>query len=490
MAEQSSTPAPILLLSGRPDRLAQVRANLRASPLGQKILAAFVFDPVQAHTVADAKIALARGYDGQPHRILFVDGDIALSMSPEQLQALKDASLVSWGLIVMGLTERDDEHAKLVALGIRRVCNPTIFADDFKVQFPAAKADLAAAYAAMREKMTAASAVEIEIERNPSEGLLRDGGIIAVHATKGGSGKTTIATNLAFALARSGRSTILADLNPDGAVDHLHFWKWIAESQGLEAPEELFEYKGLSQLARRLEARGPFVLRPEVLENAIVPIEDRRLKGPDGKSNLALLPGVEDQGDYAVGGDGDKSVARLLSQNRWVENLVDLLSAPSGGFRYVVLDTGTNRYTAPGLMAVSRSDLLIIVVDASTMTNVQVERSAWKRLTDPIRGMPIPMRAKRLLVVNRLSSTPGAPRFEDVIKEFEFLEFEEARPVRFDHAAFVAADRRGIPLLADPSLAMESLAGRDLIGVVNTISRIYNVDEERKGGLLGRFIRR
>lgn len=473
--------APILVFSGRPNRLNQLRAAIRESAIADAFDAAFVWDGVQAYRLHEAKEALARGYAGNMHRLLLVDGDVAMNLSAAQLQSLKDAALASWKLLIMGIADDPKERAKLEAIGVKRICAPLTFAADFPVQWKGVTADFEAAYHELRAKTLRqeAAAVEIEVERNPTAGLLPEGGTIAVHASKGGVGKTFIATNIAWGLARSGKSTIIVDLNPSGAADHLQFWRWIKKQEQLEDPLELFEYKGLSWLARRIDHGQHFTIRPDLLEEAIVPITD----------SLSLLPGVGDQSDYGIGYDGDKTVAKLLNERRWVEHLIDLLSAPSGRRRYVVLDTGTDRFTASGFITVNRCDLLVIVINAATNAAVQVELSAWKRLMDSNISI---MRGKRMLVVNQLLSVPGAPRFEEVAKKFEFIEPEVILPVRRDEATFVAADAKNEPILADPTLAATTPIGADLIAVVNAIAEIYKVNdqEEKKGNLINKLFGR
>lgn len=479
--EAPKAEAPILVFSGRPDRLNQLRAEIFASSMAEQFNRIFVFDGVQAYRLFDAKAALAQGHGGRGHKLLLLDGDVAATLRQEQVETLKSASLEGWKLIVMGLADSNEERAKLSALGIKRICAPLTFSSDFRVQWKAAINDFEAEMAELlaRQTRAAAPAVIVEVERNPSSGLLPDGGIIAVHASKGGAGKTMIATNIAYALSTTGKSTVLADLNPDGAAAHLHFMKWIKKQEQVEDPWELFEYKGLTLLARKLEHRQEFTMRPEQLEEVLVRVTD----------SLSLLPGISDQSDYGVGTDSDRTVSKLLNTRKWADNLIDMLSARVGGSRYVVIDTGTSRYTTPGFVTVTRADLLVIVVNAATHSNVSVEVSAWKRLLDPERGHSYPMRGQRMLVINQLGNMPGSPRFEDVVRQFAFLEPTVVLPVRSDLASLLSADTRGMPLLADPNLVAGSSAGADLVAVVNAIAGIIKVkgaDDKKRGRLFGR----
>lgn len=454
--------APVLLLAERADLVNTLIADAAEVDAHPKI-GIFIFDGSQAYRVEDAKTALARGFERRPYLVMVVAGDIAATMTPRDLEEARRMSLSPSELLILGLADSDEQRARLAKLGIRRIFPSLTFRKDFPVQVKAAAEDLRIE----REQIAAAAAIKgapinITINVAPKGGLLRDGGVIAVHSTKGGTGKTTLATNIAWALAEAGRSTVLADLNVDGALSHLHLWKYVKESEGIESAEELFEVRGISALARKIRTDVSHnMIPPQELEAALVSINE----------NLSLLPGFRDQADYRVGEAGaDRSVANLLQNRRWVEVLLDQLRRADGGRSFVVVDLGTGRYTAPGFTSIAQADLLILVVNAKMPANVAADLQSARELVE---SKSIPLMCKRMIIANQLQrDVPGAPTLAEIQKAFEFFGAERIVPVHEAGPELIGANVRGIPYLADKRNITTPL-GADLIAVVNAISNSY-----------------
>ena len=118
------------------------------------------------------------------------------------------------------------------------------------------------------------------------------GRIITVAQQKGGSGKTTIAVNLAVALRSRGHSVALVDTDPQGSMG-----RWFMERSEHYAEDEALDFStssawGASYESDKLKKRFDFViidtppkidsdLRPalRVADLVLVPVANRRLLG-------------------------------------------------------------------------------------------------------------------------------------------------------------------------------------------------------------------
>lgn len=477
MTVQTSTQIPVLVLATLPNVVAELARIAAGSPDPRMRL--FGFDSRQAYRPDDARDTLAKGYDGQPHVVLLIGGDIAGSVTKRQVEEMRAAALAPDRLVMLGIADDDRGRARINDLGIRRIVSSIDFASDFVELVRAANADLKEE----RTRLAALAAQQgpsINITNVPREGLLRDSGVIAVHSTKGGSGKTTMATNLAWALANSGRSTVLADFNSDGSCAHTHYQKAIMKAEDLDELDDIFESRGLSFLAPRIRhdmAQG--AIGPSDVEAAIIRLSPE----------LAILPGVRDQADYRAGIKGaSKAVAQLLQNQGWVTSVVSALRAPGSGFSYVVLDTGTGRYTGPVYGSLSIADVAIYVLNASMPSNLEADLRALREIASSAGPA---LRAKRIIVANQLQrDVPGAPRFEQIRRDFAFFEPEAILPVHDARAGLTAANAKGIPYLADPA-NLTTPMGAELLAIVNAISNAYAIEQriEKRGGVALPFLR-
>jgi chromosome partitioning protein len=82
--------------------------------------------------------------------------------------------------------------------------------------------------------------------------------LLSVISLKGGVGKTTVSLNLAVALAQRGRTTLLADLDPQGGIGH-----------ALARPDT--ELRGLAELLMREVAPAQALLRTTIPNLSLLP---------------------------------------------------------------------------------------------------------------------------------------------------------------------------------------------------------------------------
>lgn len=122
--------------------------------------------------------------------------------------------------------------------------------------------------------------------------------VISVVSSKGGTGKTTVALNLAVALAEKGDNTLLVDIDPQGAI-------------GLSLARSDTEWAGLAE----------YIMQK-------MPVEDTIIKTK--LASLAILPrGRLDPLDIAL-------FEEVLHSSR---TLQDIISAVENKYQYIIIDT-------------------------------------------------------------------------------------------------------------------------------------------------------
>ena len=150
--------------------------------------------------------------------------------------------------------------------------------------------------------------------------------IISIISSKGGTGKTTVALNLAVALAEQGEETLLVDTDPLGAI-------------GLSLARSETEWSGLTEiLARDLEA-----------EEALI---ETRLPA------LSLLPrGRLDPLDVPL-------YEESLRQH---SGLTEILPALGKRFRHIIIDTPSGLGTTTRA-ALAVSDFVLLPLQAESLS--------------------------------------------------------------------------------------------------------------------------
>ncbi len=154
--------------------------------------------------------------------------------------------------------------------------------------------------------------------------------VISVVSSKGGTGKTTVALNLALALAESGDNTLLVDVDPLGAI-------------GLSLARRDTEWTGLAE----------YLIKDMSLEEVII-----KTKTPA----LSILPrGRLDPLDI------DK-YEEILQSSKVLQEITAIVG---DAFRYIVIDTpsGLGRITCAALAA-STHTLLPIQAESLSLRSI------------------------------------------------------------------------------------------------------------------------
>jgi MinD-like ATPase involved in chromosome partitioning or flagellar assembly len=471
-----------------------LRAALGRTEPGSKMLGNFTFDATVSDSVESIARRLTDGADGERHVMLWIHASLLPRLTPAVLKNLRARARFGPDIIVLGfydLSERAEQRSAFEdRLGILRTfsiepdkknSSEDVWAKNIRNSIKEAFEKLIA------ERTALARPTERVVERviDPKTGILGPrGGLIAIHATKGGVGKTMIAANIAAALSLV-QPTVIVDFNADGALVDQHFRKSLDRNpEGKMERGDLLEGKGLTALSSRIHPDKRDQLSRFDVEASLVKLND----------SLSILPGFEDQSMYGVAAGESTTLAKqMIIRGEWIPDLFDVLGPRGIGYSYLVVDTGTNRSTSVLIQTLRRCDVLILVVDASNDMNIEGE-VVWANhlATD------FPELAQReiIVVANKLEEEGlYAPTLEDVRRAFAFLNPTSVMGLRADNNTFRAAVHNGIPIIDwkayDPD---RNVLVSDLKALVNQIAGIYgSVDDNAKknpGRLLGILVRR
>jgi chromosome partitioning protein len=159
--------------------------------------------------------------------------------------------------------------------------------------------------------------------------------ILSVVSSKGGTGKTTVALNLAVALAEGGDPTLLVDIDPLGAI-------------GFSLAKSDTEWKGLAE----------FMMKQATIDEAVI---ETKLPG------LSLLPrGRLDPVDVGI-------YEELLRDS---SALSEVMAAVGDRFRFIIIDTPS------GLGMITRAAL---AVSGFALLPLQAEPLALRAVSQTLR---------------------------------------------------------------------------------------------------------
>jgi MinD-like ATPase involved in chromosome partitioning or flagellar assembly len=450
-----------------------------------------------AKTVDDARERLRTGFAGVGgHRFLIVGGDMASRMTRADLDEMTRVAVAGYRLIAFGLSASDAERAALIKLGLVHILSlpeaeQSVLAtwNAFawaSVEFKSRATDRARAMNAAVEK--------VQVHVDSAQGCLARG-IIVVHASKGGVGKTMTAASLAWGLARGGGKVLLVDFNPHGAGTHVYFRDWIIGKHGsYESWDEFFDTKGLGPLSHRVSHSSSTKLTLDDITACVETILDGS-KGATG-AMLDFLPGIRDQSPMQGGqSSGGRQTAEfaLLNNSRWINDFIEATRSMDRGYTYVVLDMGIDWTDAPGRDMRIKGDLLVWVLDASSNAIVEWEAEQTEHHILGLMAERRTLGGGKMLVANKLQPAgtayaPSVKNVRDIFGEHDGdgeIRFIDVLGVEEDGAALRAALGKGVPVLAlEPkdTGGVVTPAQRDLMALVNKVHYVYDLGAGKPAG--------
>lgn len=228
--------------------------------------------------------------------------------------------------------------------------------------------------------------------------------VLSVASQKGGVGKTTVALNLAFALAVRGWRALLIDVDPQGAV-------------GLSLNTRVSQAPGLVDVAL-----GRSVLSDVLIQTHV--------------AGLSLMPvGTMSYREQAL-------FERALQEQRALEQLLSRCRERSPGWDLVILDTPAG-FTVPMVSSLWASSHVITPLQAEPVALRTLPR--FLERVRELRGMGATL--KLAGVVLTMAPPPGSPDPGDV--EATWMQYPEAirlsPPIPRD-PVFLEASGVGVPV--------------------------------------------
>ncbi|MBU0492305.1 MAG: AAA family ATPase [Chloroflexi bacterium] len=247
--------------------------------------------------------------------------------------------------------------------------------------------------------------------------------VIALWSPKGGVGKTTIATNVAVALALGGAKVLLVDVDLTRGSAHNHL--------NIRPDKNLFGLAARYESAAQRQAEHQPALPEPIMTPRLV--QEFALPMPGTYNKLMLIPGIYEMPQ------GGKS---CMNDQMGLRFMTDLVDTARRIYDFVILDLGIDYNKAPVLASLKEADHILIPVipDRSCIDNVKY---AIQPLCDVV-GIG---RDKFQLVFNAWTDEAGVARKDAV--EWTGLPSKGLIPFDDDFVLKQALNVRGYPLVLD-----------------------------------------
>ncbi len=246
---------------------------------------------------------------------------------------------------------------------------------------------------------------------------------LTIASPKGGVGKTTIALNLGYALARRGWRTVVVDTDPQGAI-------------ALSLSKNLTRAPGLAEYAAQIAPAARLVVTTKLPDLKLVPVGRVAVDDAVGFGNALadgqvldnLVTDLEDQHDVILFDTPSGFVGSTVGALRVSDGAIGVVQAEPIAARSALRMFEMIRALNEGGSSVRLLGLLVTMLQARDTHSLEVAEELWKSLPgevvlelsiprDPIfleasaAGVPVGLLSRR--------APPAALLFEQLAAEVE-----------------------------------------------------------------------